>query len=64
MLKSVVISAPVSVTNDLRVGDRIKFPVYESDFTVDSKMIIRKDTGQPESNEDYFAPWDIEGRIS
>ncbi|HOF26209.1 MAG TPA: hypothetical protein PLZ04_02045 [Clostridia bacterium] len=60
--KVCVISAPVSVTNDLRVGDRIKLSVYESDFTVDSKMIIRKDTGQPESNEDYFAPLGYRGQ--
>ncbi|HPL07657.1 MAG TPA: hypothetical protein P5064_00580 [Clostridia bacterium] len=62
--KVCVISWNVAVTNDLRVGDKIKLSVYESDFSVFNRHIPIGDRGSSADyiTEDIFAPLGYRGQ--
>ncbi len=60
--KVCVISEPLANVNGLKIGDKIKLSVYESDFIVNHKPINKKDMDQSGSDEDYFAPLGYRGQ--
>jgi hypothetical protein len=63
--KVCVVNSFFAYANDLKIGDKIKLSVYESDFIVKYKMIGSPPVGEvlgENDTEDYFAPLRYEGQ--
>jgi hypothetical protein len=63
--KVCVVNSAFLYANDLKIGDKIKLSVYESDFIVDYKMIGSQSVGDAagvNDTEDFFAPFGYEGQ--
>jgi len=63
--KVCVINSSFLYANDLKIGDKIKLSVYESDFIEDYKMIKSGSVGEAageNDTEDYFKPLGYKGQ--
>jgi hypothetical protein len=63
--KVCVVNSSFLYANDLKIGDKIKISVYESDFIEDYKMIRSGSVGEAageNDTEDYFAPLGYKGQ--
>ena len=63
--KVCVVNSSFLCANDLKIGDKIKISVYESDFIEDYKMIRSGSVGEAageNDTEDYFAPLGYKGQ--
>ena len=63
--KVCVVNSSFLYANDLKIGDKIKISVYESDFSIDTKSIGTPPAGVvfgENDTEDFFAPLGYEGQ--
>ncbi|MFA7673390.1 MAG: hypothetical protein WCY62_06015 [Clostridia bacterium] len=63
--KVCVVNASFVYANDLKIGDKIKLSVYESDFIIDTKSIRDTAAGVAygeNDTEDFFSPSGYEGQ--